>query len=590
VMNVYAGDAFLASATLQCSLDNPNGPVYDAIGQAAIPYTAHIFGNHEFDYSPDFLKRFVDAFGGTQPFLSANLDFSAEPDYVPLIDADGILFSPIAVGDKIIGSSLVYTDTVTNQRFGIVGLTTNLLPTISTPRNVTVTPTLTDTVTAAQAAVDELYDGFGIRKIVLVSHLQDLRNDRELIKRMKRIDIAVAGGGDELLSNPNIPNNVELLPGDAPFRENGQDLPYPLVEQDADGRSVYIVTTNGNYKYVGRVDVVFDAQGEIAEVVSEESYPRRVVEVGTGATNSGLTDAVTPDAGLITSVVTPVTNCLNTYAQTPVVRSEVALDVSRGGVRSKETNAGNLIADSFIDAYRKYGDNIGVTVPLTRVVAVQNGGGIRQNAGDVLPRGAVPGQLSRLDTINVLPFDNFVTVVQNVTPAELKAILERAASGLPGQGGQFVQIGGMKVVYEVRNPAQVVSAPPTGEVAGNITTPGSRVLSITLNDGTRIVENGVVVTGAPNVAIVTNNFTARGGDNFPTFEDKAASNKRNLIDDNGVAISYEQAWREYLLSFPASGSPSLPTILASDTRYAVGGEGRIRINTNYQYLPIVRTP
>lgn len=588
VVNVYAGDAFLASAALQCSLDNPTGPVYDAIAQAAIPYTAHVLGHHEFDYSPDFLKRFIDAFGGTQPFLSTNLDFSGEPSFAPLVDADGVLFSPLVSGDKVLGGSLVYTDTVTNQRFGIVGLTTPLLPTISTPRGIAVTPTITETATAAQAAIDELYNDLGVRKIILVSHLQDLRNNRDLIKRLKKVDIAVAGGGDGLLTNPNIANNIELLPGDVTFKENNQDVTYPLIEKDADNRDVYIVTTNGNYKYVGRLDVNFDANGEVAGIVSEESYPRRVVEASAAATAIGISDAVTPDAGLVASVVTPIDACLDVYANTPVVRSEVTLDVSRDGVRSRETNAGNLIADGFLDAYKKYADNVGVTVPITRVVAVQNGGGIRQNAGNLLPKTGVPGLLSRLETINVLPFDNFVSVVRNVTPAELKAILERSASGLPGQGGQFLQIGGMKVAYNLRNPAQVVANPPTGEVAGNITTAGSRVVNVTLNDGTKIIENGAVVVGAPNVAIVTNNFTARGGDNYATFEDKAASTKVNLVDDDGIAISYEQAWREYLLSFPVSGSPSLPTIAASDGRYKVGGEGRIVLLRSL-FLPMLFT-
>ena len=90
------------------------------------------------------------------------------------------------------------------------------------------------------------------------------------------------------------------------------------------------------------------------------------------------------------------------------------------------------------------------------------------------------------------------------------------------------------------------------------------------------------------MAIVTNNFTARGGDNYATFEDKAASTKVNLVDDDGIAISYEQAWREYLLSFPVSGSPSLPTIAASDGRYKVGGEGRIVLLRSL-FLPMLFT-
>ena len=87
MVNVYAGDAFLASATLACSLppNPPDTPVYDAIAQRKIPYDAHIFGNHEFDFGPDFLERFIRSFevNGVlnQPFLSANLDFSAEPGF-----------------------------------------------------------------------------------------------------------------------------------------------------------------------------------------------------------------------------------------------------------------------------------------------------------------------------------------------------------------------------------------------------------------------------------------------------------------------------------------------------------------------------
>ncbi|MCA9980068.1 MAG: ExeM/NucH family extracellular endonuclease, partial [Anaerolineales bacterium] len=55
LVNVYAGDAFLASAALQCTLPPTNGPFYDALAQTKLPYTAHILGNHEFDYGPEFL-------------------------------------------------------------------------------------------------------------------------------------------------------------------------------------------------------------------------------------------------------------------------------------------------------------------------------------------------------------------------------------------------------------------------------------------------------------------------------------------------------------------------------------------------------
>ena len=146
VLNVYAGDSFLASATLACSAPEDPGisslPA-DAIAQAQIPYDVHVFGNHEFDYGPDFLQRFIFGFVGEsgveQPFLSANLDFSAEPGWTAWIDEDGIVETPVT-DSRIVGRSAIVTDEETGERFGVVGATTPQLPVISSPRDVAVTP------------------------------------------------------------------------------------------------------------------------------------------------------------------------------------------------------------------------------------------------------------------------------------------------------------------------------------------------------------------------------------------------------------------------------------------------------------------
>jgi 5'-nucleotidase len=309
------------------------------------------------------------------------------------------------------------------------------------------------------------------------------------------------------------------------------------------------------------------AAGEVASIDTAASYPRRVVPVSPEATALGVADAVTPDFGLLTTVAQPVQSCLDDLAATPVVRSEVALDVSRNGVRGKETNAGNLIADSFVAAYDRYAASSGLPSrsATNRVIGMQNGGGIRQNAGDSLPGGGAPGILSRLNTIDVLPFDNFMTVVQNVTPADLKTILERSAASLPGQGGQFLQVSGIRETVDLAYPV------------------GSRIREVTLADGTPMVRAGTVVVGAPTISIVTNNFTAAGGDNYPTFANNP--NKTRLLDGGGITVGYEQAWREYLQSLPVT--QGLPTIRASDKRYQPGGEGRIRILTAHLHLPLI---
>ncbi|HYN32617.1 MAG TPA: 5'-nucleotidase C-terminal domain-containing protein, partial [Ilumatobacteraceae bacterium] len=587
VLNVYAGDALLASSTLACSLPPlpTTTPIYDAVAQRQMTYDAHIFGNHEFDFNPDFLERFVRSFQRngtpTQPFLSSNLNFSGEPTWADLLDSDGVI-QVEAAGGKVVARSADLVDEATGMRVGIVGATTPTLPTISSPRNVTLLSTdIASTATVVQQQID-LLTSRGVNKIVFVSHLQDITNDRQLITLLRSVDVAVAGGGDELLANPGTP----LLPN--PPKISGT---YPIYVTGADGKQVPIVTTEGNYKYAGRIDLQFDAAGNLLGIDGAKSFPRRVVVSDAAATAAGIIDAAIPDLGVQQTAVAPVTACLAALTQ-PIARTEVPMNVSQGalalgftnGVRTGETNGGNFVADSYLRSYDTYAATNGLPPRggAIKVIAVQNGGGIRQNAGPILPVGTtfngtsytgVPGPISRRNTLDVMAFlTNSVTVVRDVSAADLKLILERSAASLPGTGGQFLQIGGMSITYQTSGTPHVVGAPATGSGLqyGTITTPGSRVVSATLDDGTPIITGGVVVAGAPNVSIVTNSFTADGGDNYAAFGLIPQSRKVNL------GLTYEQAVVEYLLSFPVN--TGLPTIPASDARYSnPNGSGRITI-------------
>jgi 2',3'-cyclic-nucleotide 2'-phosphodiesterase (5'-nucleotidase family) len=550
VVTVYAGDAFLASSTIVCSLPPLNQPIYDAIAQRQMPYNAHIIGNHEFDFNPDFLEEFIRTFdagsGLTQPFLSANLDFSGEPGFDDLVDADGLIVEA-PEDDRPLAYSMIYTDPNTNEKFGIVGATTPLLPTISSPRNVTVAD-LAETIVLVQAEIDRL-TAEGVNKIIFSSHLQDLQNDIDLLGELSGIDIAVGGGGDEVLLNPTLPQEDQLLPGEASTVFG--DYPYEVM--DKDGETVYLVTTKGNYKYLGRLDISFNNAGVVTGIDLDDSFPRRNVpdtaENATAIANLGLADATTEDAALLTSVIEPVEACVEGFATDILAFSEVVLDVSRETVRGAESNGGNLITDAFLYAYEELGEQSGVTALDNPVIAVQNGGGIRQNAGDFLT-----GEISRKNTLDVLPFANDVVVLENVTPELLKEVMEHSVSASLPSGG-FLQVGGMAVYYDLRQDL------------------GSRVISLTLSDGTKIVEDGAVVTGAPVVNMVTNNFTAAGGDGYEML---TAIPTIALADT--AKVSYERVLVKYLTEstddFPV-GSNSLPTILATDERYQDGGEGRI---------------
>ncbi len=565
VFATYAGDSFLASNILICSEpSNPTStaPVWDAVAQEKMGYDVHALGNHEFDYGPAFLARYIKAYRSPsgvvdQPFISGNLNFAPSNALAPLLAKGGVVDTTAVANQKVVGSSAIFTDPKTGKKFGIVSAITPTLQSISSPLPVQVTTADLDALAANLQGQINAFEKKGINRIILVSHMQSILIDTSLIQRLRGVDIAVAGGGDDLLANPNIPNGVQLLPGaSAPVGT------YPTMVRSRNAVEVPMVTTAGNYQYLGRIDVTFDKAGRLVSYNQKTSFPRRVVIKSDASAAMGFTDAVVPNSQIVKEVQSPLeTGCL-AGQKVPFAASQIVFNTQRGsattpGVRTVETNGGNLVADSFLNSYGQRAAAAGLPgiSATNRVVAVTNGGGIRINS---LPETGVAGPISRAMTFSLLPFDNRLTVVQDLTATQLKSIFERSCSIGTSGGGQFLQIAGMKVTCSRSGTAQVISTPVGNATAGTITTEGTRVRSIVLDDGTALVTNGVPVATAPVVDVVTNSFTASGGDNYAAFE--SAPLKVNF------GISYEQTLFDYLNTFPSvNGSPTVPS---SDARYA----------------------
>jgi 5'-nucleotidase len=173
----------------------------------------------------------------------------------------------------------------------------------------------------------------------------------------------------------------------------------------------------------------------------------------------------------------------------------VATDIfPRNGVieRVGEAAIGNLVADSM---RWRYGTQLAFT----------NGGGLRASLPssylpmDTTLRRTSPGyaagppyDLVIGDAYTVLPFGNIV-VTREVTGAVLWQALEHSVAVIPNANGRFAQISGFRFTYDAARPA------------------GSRVLSVTLNDGTPILPDGTTYTFA------TNDFTNAGGDGYTMF-------------------------------------------------------------------------
>ncbi len=408
VIMVSSGDNFLAGPEFNASLQK-GVPFYDSIAMDMIGYDAVAIGNHDFDFGPDVLADFITGYRQTKPtYLSANLDYSAEPALQTLFDQGRIAHSTV-IWEK-------------GEPFGIIGATTPNLPFISSPRGVVVDP---DVAGVVQAEVDKL-EGMGVNKIILISHLQNIDEDVELAAVLDGVDIMVAGGGDEVLANPG----DLLVPGDETIVYG----PYPIMATDMDGTEVPVVTTRGNYSYVGRLVAEFDAAGNLL-MVDPSSGPVRVA----GGDNP---DAVDPDPQEQVRVVDPLIAALDALATNVIGTSEVDLDGIRDDVRSVETNEGNLVADSFLWQAEQLAGSFGVPVP---DVALQNGGGIRNNS--IISAGPI----TELDTFDMLPFPNFLSVVENIPREQFKEILENAVACTQDQdfadnpncgSGRFAQIGG----------------------------------------------------------------------------------------------------------------------------------------------------
>ena len=549
VLTVYAGDSFLASPALNCSAPSTKDSsqaVYDGVAQGLMEYDVHILGNHEFDFGTNFLKRFIQTVTAQtgksdHTFISGNMDFSENADLSGLATAGNL------------GKSYTHTDPVTGAVFGVVSAMYPDLPTVSSPGTATVTTrNIADTAVVVQAEIDAL-TAAGVNKIILVSHLQNSANDRELVSLLEDVDVAVAGGGDELLQAPlGRYAKWKMLPGD---REDVEGT-YPLIARNKSGMIVPMVTAKGNYNYLGRLDVKFDAEGHVKSW-DADSYPRRVIVRDAVSEAVGATDAVVEDAAIKAAATTPVATCTDALATTIIASTTLNLDRSRPAMRNGESAMGNLATDSQLYSYNLVAEEL--SLPTENVIAVQNGGGLRQNGGDDFPN-AGTDNISMKDVYNFMPFSNKEVVFVEMSPEDVRSILERSAAVAQSSNGAFLQIAGAKVTFDASYTAQVLA-----DDEDSIATEGTRVRTFTLADGTEIIKNGAIVSGAPDITVTTNGFIGAGGDGYSTFA------KYTPVQ---IGPDYADALKRYLQSFPvgASGYPEIP----ASSIYA-GTDGRVTL-------------
>lgn len=429
-----AGDVFQGTLYFNQYRGLADLEFYNALG-----YDAVGVGNHEFDLGPQPLADFASR--AQFPMVSANIKFD----------------SSLSLGGLI---KPWYVKWVGGQPIGIIGVTT---PDTTVLANPGPGVTFTSPEEAVKLGVADLRSR-GVNKFIVLSHL-GIGADRDLGKAVDGVQVII-GGHTHTPMGPMLPTPSAAQP-------------YPEVVPSPSGKPVIVATDWEWGRWLGDLTIGFDANGDVTRVVA--GHPMEV------------SPSIEPDSGF-ESRIAVFRAPLDALRKTEIGSSAVALNGSRTDVRSKETNFGNLIADSQLEKTKSLGTQL----------SIANGGGIRTS----IPAGPVTlGQV-----LEVLPFGNTLTVM-TVTGAQVKEALENGVSQVESGAGRFPQVGGMRYTW---NPAAAV---------------GSRITKLEVGSGSSYT----AINPTGSYKLVVTNFVATGGDGYAVLTQGTNKYDTGFLDSDTLA-------------------------------------------------------
>ena len=186
-----------------------------------------------------------------------------------------------------------------------------------------------------------------------------------------------------------------------------------------------------------------------------------------------------------------------------IAKTEVELDGEKPHVRTGETNLGDLIADALLWGAKENS--------LKADAALTNGGGIRATIKK--------GDITKENVLTVLPFGNTLATVE-IKGAKLLEALEASTFALPDANGGFPQVAGIVFTVDASQPFD----------AGELYPSSTYHAPKTINRVTIQSIGGKAFDPKATYTIVTNNFSASGGDTYYAF---AAASK---VVDTGIVM------------------------------------------------------
>ena len=437
---VDAGDAFQGLPISNSTKGEARAKILNEMG-----YDAMAVGNHEFDFGLDEVKKYKEILNF--PLLSSNTYVNGAR-----------LFEAATIVDK--------NKDVEGDEFVVIGVTTPETATKTHPKNVKGV-TFTEPIAEVNKVVEEiqakaLAEGKDYKHYVVLAHLG--------VDTTTPVEWRGSTLAEALSKNP-------LLKGKR------------VTVIDGHSHTVESTTYGDN--------VTYNQTGSYLHNVGKITYKSRQL-LGNPSLIAAA-DAKKLEANpKIEKLVKDIKQKYDAENAIEVVsNSPVELNGDRENVRVRETNLGNVVADSLY----QYGQT-GFSHPTD--IAVTNGGGLRETISKGKP-------ITKGNVIAVLPFGNTISQIQ-VTGQQVldmfekslgsilqvdkagKTVLDENGQPLLEPSGGFLQISGAKVYYDT-----------------NLTA-GKRVLAVQVkNRATALYEK---LDLAKVYYLATNDFLAAGGDGY----------------------------------------------------------------------------
>ena len=437
---VDAGDAFQGLPISNSTKGEARAEILNKM-----QYDAMAVGNHEFDFGLDEAKKYKEIL--KFPLLSSNTYVNGAR-----------LFEASTIVDK--------DKTVEGDEFVVIGVTTPETATKTHPKNVKGV-TFTDPISEVNKVIEEVQakaraEGKDYKHYVVLAHLG--------VDTTTPVEWRGSTLAEALSKNPRLKGKrVTIIDGHSHTVES---------------------TTYGD-------NVTYNQTGSYLHNVGKITYKSR--QLLGNPTQITAAEAKKLEANpTVEKLVKDIKQKYDAENAVEVVsNSPVELNGDRENVRVRETNLGNVVADSLY----QYGQT-GFSHPTD--IAVTNGGGLRETISKGKP-------ITKGNVIAVLPFGNTISQIQ-VTGQQVldmfekslgsilqvdkagKTVLDENGQPLLEPSGGFLQISGAKVYYDT-----------------NLTA-GKRVLAVQVkNRATALYEK---LDLAKVYYLATNDFLAAGGDGY----------------------------------------------------------------------------